>query len=100
MIRPPPGSTLTDTLFPYPTLFRSDLRHGLADVGAVLEDGIARGDIRQGDLVAERDGVEALHLEARIVLHDPTDELAVRRDAFLHDHADRVLGIEIGRAHV
>src|SRR3546814_196670 len=33
-----------------------DLRHGLADVGAVLEDGIARGDIRQGDLVAERDG--------------------------------------------
>src|SRR3546814_3768144 len=32
-------------------------------------------------------------LEARIVLHDPTDELAVRRNAFLHDHADRVLGI-------
>src|SRR3546814_15901628 len=25
MIRPPPSSTLTDTLFPYTTLFRSDL---------------------------------------------------------------------------
>src|SRR3546814_5914980 len=27
MIRRPPGSTRTDTLFPYPTLFRSDGRH-------------------------------------------------------------------------
>src|SRR3546814_4914433 len=27
MIRRPPGSTRTDTLFPYTTLFRSDARH-------------------------------------------------------------------------
>src|SRR3546814_14194005 len=27
MIRRPPRSTRTDTLFPYPTLFRSDFRH-------------------------------------------------------------------------
>src|SRR3546814_18915635 len=40
MIRRPPGSTRTDTLFPYPTLFRSDAAHrgdrhreaGLADL--------------------------------------------------------------------
>src|SRR3546814_12936851 len=29
MIRPPPRSTLTDTLFPYPTLFRSSDNTGL-----------------------------------------------------------------------
>src|SRR3546814_19767893 len=28
MIRPPPRSTLTDTLFPYPTLFRSHVANG------------------------------------------------------------------------
>src|SRR3546814_12374158 len=31
MIRRPPRSTRTDTLFPYTTLFRSDLAKGLAD---------------------------------------------------------------------
>src|SRR3546814_20775898 len=34
MIRRPPRSTLTDTLFPYPTLFRSGGRRGCL-VGAV-----------------------------------------------------------------
>src|SRR3546814_15307148 len=30
MIRPPPRSTRTHTLFPYPTLFRSDVPRGIA----------------------------------------------------------------------
>src|SRR3546814_8532452 len=33
MIRRPPRSTRTDTLFPYTTLFRSRLRSGIRDVG-------------------------------------------------------------------
>src|SRR3546814_11019278 len=33
MIRRPPRSTRTDTLFPYTTLFRSDLPQGAADPG-------------------------------------------------------------------
>src|SRR3546814_13490479 len=33
MVRPPPGSTRTDPLFPYPTLFRSDARR-ILDEGA------------------------------------------------------------------
>src|SRR3546814_12101003 len=37
MIRGPPGSTPTDTLFPYPTLFRSGI-HG----EAMREDGLIR----------------------------------------------------------
>src|SRR3546814_17701256 len=42
MIRPPPRSTRTDTLFPYTTRFRSQSRRGHpppAAVGGVLEDG-------------------------------------------------------------
>src|SRR3546814_8941884 len=49
MIRRPPRSTRTDTLFPYTTLFRSGLphlqqtrsiaRYGLSQITAVFEDG-------------------------------------------------------------
>src|SRR3546814_4597509 len=38
MIRRPPGSTLTDTLCPYTTLFRSQIRH----LGFVSRDGVGR----------------------------------------------------------
>src|SRR3546814_13806551 len=37
MIRRPPRSTRTDTLFPYTTLFRSRM-HGLQHIGGVLRD--------------------------------------------------------------
>src|SRR3546814_10949967 len=49
MIRPPPRSTRTDTLFPYATLFRSDASlnldisaNRLQDTGWTLNDGNAR----------------------------------------------------------
>src|SRR3546814_16631974 len=54
MIRPPPRSTRTDTLFPYTTLFRSGLHvrsqetHvvGLAERAAELaQDRVCRGDV-------------------------------------------------------
>src|SRR3546814_8519346 len=56
MIRQPPRSTRTDTLFPYTTLFRSDQR-GLARSGFAHEVGhLARGDI-DIDSVEHADGV-------------------------------------------
>src|SRR3546814_7975976 len=51
MIRRPPRSTLTDTLFPYTTLFRSDLALDQCDLHAVgveqpnLENGAERRDL-------------------------------------------------------
>src|SRR3546814_20197873 len=39
MIRPPPRSTRTDTLFPYTTLFRSDIGGGAAGGIAGLAQG-------------------------------------------------------------
>src|SRR3546814_9395725 len=43
MIRRPPRSTRTDTLFPYTTLFRSDRRVGRAQVEARRPAGVQRG---------------------------------------------------------
>src|SRR3546814_11806401 len=56
MIRRPPRSTRTDTLFPYTTLFRSDLRRRLFGAVALLRhdggthgyDGFGLGEWRQG----------------------------------------------------
>src|SRR3546814_7928716 len=42
MIRRPPRSTRTDTLFPYTTLFRSRLDHGV--VAVTVNDGDLGGD--------------------------------------------------------
>src|SRR3546814_18128031 len=48
MIRRPPRSTRTDTLFPYTTLFRAGGGHG----GAILD--IAGNDQRSADLFGQR----------------------------------------------
>src|SRR3546814_12785587 len=75
MIRRPPRSTRTDTLFPYTTLFRS-LRHLLAVVGHHPGVGIGPREPRAGDrdlhlagahLVVREDQVAAaaLYVESR-----------------------------------
>src|SRR3546814_8966709 len=61
MIRRPPRSTRTDTLFPYTTLFRSALE--LKIVGRVREDHVDRG-LRHG--LHQRDAVA---LPDHILLH-------------------------------
>src|SRR3546814_5600865 len=58
MIRRPPRSTRTDTLFPYTTLFRSDVADRRAGVGgrprAAMERGRAGGDAQERDRGAGR----------------------------------------------
>src|SRR3546814_15537672 len=51
MIRRPPESTRTDTLFPDTTLFRSRA-HGDADIGLRQRRGIVDAIARHGDLAA------------------------------------------------
>src|SRR3546814_5673066 len=48
MIRRPPRSTLTDTLFPYTTLFRS-ISHGVAAFGAFVETETTDDPVGQAD---------------------------------------------------
>src|SRR3546814_20806487 len=47
MIRRPPGSTRTDTLFPYTTLFRSDLKASFGNnpsIDALIDQALSQGD--------------------------------------------------------
>src|SRR3546814_15177729 len=59
MIRRPPRSTRTDTLFPYTTLFRSELeeahlaRRRYGD-GLLADEDDATGDLERGEPVAQR----------------------------------------------
>src|SRR3546814_4648264 len=69
MIRRPPRSTRTDTLFPYTTLFRSIADVRMHRIGEVDHRGIAR----QGDQVTLRREAEDLVLEHRSEEH--TSEL-------------------------
>src|SRR3546814_13479595 len=52
MIRRPPRSTRTDTLFPYTTLFRSI--HGIPAAGRATGGGIERGRFGAGQRAAPR----------------------------------------------
>src|SRR3546814_10609699 len=71
MLRRPPRSTRTDTLFPYTTLFRSELRHPCAghrrhQLGAVLGDAaglVAAADHEAGDVLQEHERNAALRAE-------------------------------------
>src|SRR3546814_5273655 len=82
MIRRPPGSTLTDTLFPYPPLFRSvlaQLARGQQAVGERTEAngdvGLPRGDVDQpvGQADVDQDmGIEPC--EFAELRHDRSEE--------------------------
>src|SRR3546814_5431766 len=70
MIRRPPRATRTDTLFPYTTLFRSEVeRHAIAHDPLILGEGIERPVLEP---LEQRRIVEA-HAERRAV-----EELVVR----------------------
>src|SRR3546814_17759716 len=107
MIRPPPGSTRTDTLCPYTTLFRSGLLHldeGLSEllvVGALHHAAQLRAD----GLLAIADA-EDRHAEleddarrARRVAAGDRGGTAGENDALGREGGD-ALRLQIGRAHV
>src|SRR3546814_15122028 len=84
MIRRPPRSTRTDTLFPYTTLFRSLAGLGDGERYLVIERE-ARRQIELPAVPIERRGDEQVDVErARVV---PVDRIAVLRMAF-HPRAD------------
>src|SRR3546814_3890683 len=94
MIRRPPRSTRTDTLFPYTTLFRSGVN--LADVVA---DFTARRALLQ-PLPHARDGRFIMAAIARIIdelglVDDAIDLLMLAHEAEIGFEPDK-----IGRAHV
>src|SRR3546814_18004176 len=88
MIRPPPGSTRTDTLFPYTTLFRSMVRAG--DLIAEIET-----DKAMMELEADEEG-----RIARLLGPEGTDDVAVGTVIAVLSSEDEAADgpAEIGRA--
>src|SRR3546814_6406021 len=115
MIRRPPRSTRTDTLFPYTTLFRSafpdaaqvaqrPVRRALpafvAQVGERLADGPCEDHRR---IVPRRIGLAAGGAAARIAVLVPTRIPTLRADVDAPAHREMVVehrALQIGSAHV
>src|SRR3546814_2026098 len=91
MIRRPPRSTRTDTLFPYTTLFRS---------AAVEGEAVARSGAGGGDIRAPPAALVAGHLHARAV-NDDVDPLALwgpHREAVRHLESSSRASTTTGKA--
>src|SRR3546814_8818166 len=112
MIRRPPRSTRTDTLFPYTTLFRSipGSYWGESEAGLIGPTVHARSDTPVHSLLHEACHLIVLSPERRAAVHtDATDSVeeedavcllqALLGDALPGVGRARVLA-EIGRAHV
>src|SRR3546814_8522355 len=123
MIRRPPRSTRTDTLFPYTTLFRSnaDLErvfHDLQDQAvircpqckrdAAFEDEISVGDIIEGmqfpvlqALEKELAGKVRVRRECEFAHIKPLEQASsLLNRIFEPSTYSRAASVEIGRAHV
>src|SRR3546814_18199077 len=92
MIRRPPRSTRTDTLFPYTTLFRSgEFNHGYTYSGHPVACAVAIENIR----ILRDEGIVTR-------VHDETGPYLAKRLAAFRDHPlvgeVRSLGLEIGSA--
>src|SRR3546814_3160933 len=118
MIRRPPRSTRTDTLFPYTTLFRSEflrkLPQGLdtfmGEGGARLSGGqrqrvaIARALLRRAPLLLLDEATSALDAESEKLVQDALETLMTDRTTIVIAHrlatvraADRLIVMDDGR---
>src|SRR3546814_5193333 len=116
MIRRPPRSTRTDTLFPYTTLFRSSGK--MQDVGHQIIDGdllrIAKVDgprLRsampgQSNKAIYQIGhiAEGARLASIAIYSDRVPDQCLHHDVrhhpTIHGRKPRAISVEIGRAHV
>src|SRR3546814_20001489 len=115
MIRRPPRSTRTDTLFPYTTLFRSDtespmtgrmtgLRHTLADLngGNDYDVSVATIETEAGRLEDEREGIYRTLSLVYYLQHDLGVSWSFAEDQGYNTPYNRLMmkkrGVEIGRA--
>src|SRR3546814_8039438 len=68
MIRRPPRSTRTDTLFPYTTLFRSETRHCFVALRSIKSFDLNDHDDVVGRFSADHMQVHGVHIDERAAL--------------------------------
>src|SRR3546814_10539389 len=78
MIRRPPKSTRTDTLFPYTTLFRSDVA-----LGTVVQGTALHGELHAVGLQADDDHAVLGHHHRRLEIGGANDVLRADRPALV-----------------
>src|SRR3546814_17029630 len=110
MIRRPPRSTRTDTLFPYTTLFRSTYRLSEIQVKAILDlrlhrlTALGRDDIGNElkELASEIEGLLEILADRARLYAVMREELIAVRDEFAKTRRTQLApaadGLEIGRA--
>src|SRR3546814_6403192 len=89
MIRRPPRSTRTDTLFPYTTLFRSD--------GAIVNHDEERIVERQGRMAEQGRCEHVAPLHRQLIVEPGAERLAARGDRFGRRSRRRVAAARAGR---
>src|SRR3546814_10947764 len=101
MTRRPPRSTRTDTLFPYPTLFRTRIRSTFGSAAASREQG---GGGQRGEQRGLAQGRNRGHSHGYFLSCDRWSPGQSRRPSSLSValpvHSDCTTALEIGRAHV
>src|SRR3546814_13989867 len=100
MIRRPPRSTRTDTLFPYTTLFRS-LCNTLTITGFNAATGVVSYSytLLDNEAHANADGANSLSEQFAVVVTDDNGTTA-NGNLDVHIVDDVPQAVEIGRAHV
>src|SRR3546814_3628389 len=100
MIRRPPSSTRTDTLFPYTTLFRSPLRtSGVVALGHHMVERIVLRITRRSGLDDPLRTSENASLTVVRLLRLELGQLAVAAARGVNG-TQALRGVQIGRAHV
>src|SRR3546814_439862 len=89
MIRQPPRSTRTDTLFPYTTLFRSARNEALVAVRRRVGEGVQRAGV-----LDDAADVEQRHLGQVGIAGAGEERLAVLPDRLVAVHAGTVVAVD------
>src|SRR3546814_9376218 len=100
MIRRPPRSTRTDTLFPYTTLFRSPVKEGISLVTQKLKTMLTNQGLKEVESIGKP--FDADLQEAITNVPAPSDDLkvtvidAIEKGYFLHDKVIRHAKVVVG----